>query len=82
MEPVLLDAFHSGLALKHKVDLGFKAGLAFCQVSQHSVEVDKVLSNLVVVLEQELGYRPQRKAKAQNGNCVKNCSISTHSGML
>lgn len=79
---MLLDAFHSDLALKHKVDLGLKAGLAFCQVSEHSAEVDKVLSNLVVALEQELGYRPQRKTKTQNTNFAKNYSISTHSGML
>ena len=51
MEPVLLEAFHSVIALKHKVDLGFKAGLAFCQVSEHFVKVDKILSNLIVALE-------------------------------
>jgi hypothetical protein len=50
VEPVLLEAFHSNLALRHKTDLGFKAGLAFCQVSGHASEVDKILSNLVVSL--------------------------------
>jgi hypothetical protein len=50
--------------LRHKVDLGFKSALAFCQVSEHAAEVDKILSSLVVALEQELGYRPQRKPKA------------------
>lgn len=63
LEPVLLDAFHCTLALKNKVDLGFKAALAFCQISGHSGEVDKTLSNLVVALEQELDYHPHAKQK-------------------
>ena len=29
-------------------------------------EVDKILCNLIVALEQELGYKPQKKAKVQS----------------
>jgi hypothetical protein len=32
VEPVLLEAFHSNLSLRNKVDVGFKAALTFCQI--------------------------------------------------
>lgn len=65
LEPVLLEAFHCALALRHKVELGFKAALAFCQISTHAAEVDKILSSLVVALQQELGYHPHSKPKSR-----------------
>jgi hypothetical protein len=70
VEPVLLDCFWANLNLKNKLRVGFKSGLVFCQMSQHNCEVEKIISNLIVALEQEVGFKMRdiKKIKSHSIN--------------
>ena len=55
---VLVEGFQACLNSRHKTVTGYECGLVLAQLTQFPREVDQVLSNLVVSLEREVGFRP------------------------